>query len=148
MTPTATPGIANACMPCMIVRSSSRNIASSFWFARAARALLQAAAIPAVKALRDIIPAIPGMFLSGLWRFRAISGGIGHKLRHPLANRPWLFRRSRSRPPSRTIIAPQDRAHGLFGPQQPPDGGEGVGERRVRVLVPGRAKDRELAGLR
>src|SRR3954451_9771754 len=80
--------------------------------------------------------------------FGGLSGGIGHKLRQPFVDRPRLFRSARSRPPSRTIIPPQDWAHRLVRPEYPSDGGEAVGEGRVRVLVPRRAKDRQLAGPR
>src|SRR3954453_8237045 len=51
--------------------------------------------------------------------FGGLSGGIGHKLRQPFVDRPRLFRSARSRPPSRTIIPPQDWAHRLVRPEYP-----------------------------
>src|SRR3954453_11737532 len=80
--------------------------------------------------------------------FGGLSGGIGHKLRQPFIDRPRVFRSAPSRPPGRTIMPPQDWAHRLFPPAYPSGGGEAVAERRVRVLVPRRAKDRQLAGPR
>ena len=44
--------------------------------------------------------------LAGLWRFRGVLGGVGHKLRLPLLKRPGFFGGSCSRPPSRKIVPP------------------------------------------
>src|SRR3954466_1603481 len=60
----------------------------------------------------------------------------------------WIFRGSCARAPTRIIVPPQDRAHGLLCPQHPSDGGKAVRKCWILLLVPSSAEHCERASPR